>query len=138
MLGMTPATTMAPLPCSRAFIALDIRHEIHPQQFSLKTRLLRTGYAIGYRQADAIVCISNRTRDDICWRPSLPAPTASAWPRWGRTTSSPGLPREPGPEYTLTFGQWGNKNVDLDARRLGPPPRPGGGTAPHGGGPSRR
>jgi glycosyltransferase involved in cell wall biosynthesis len=114
MLGMTPATTMAPLPCSRAFIAHDVRHEIHPQQFSLKTRLLRnTGYAIGYRQADAIACVSNRTRDDIIERhpflaqrrvgvAPLGADHVLAWPA-----------REPSPEYALTFGQWGNKNVNL-------------------------
>jgi hypothetical protein len=65
-LGITPATTMAPLPCPRAVIALDLRHEARPQQFSFGRRLLRgVGYGIGYRQADAIVCISHRTHDDL-------------------------------------------------------------------------
>jgi hypothetical protein len=65
-LGMTPATTMAPLPCPRAIIALDIRHEVRPQQFTARRRLLRqVSYGIGYHEADAIVCISQRTHDDL-------------------------------------------------------------------------
>jgi glycosyltransferase involved in cell wall biosynthesis len=114
MLGVTPATTIAPLPCPRAFIAHDVRHELHPEQFSLKTRFLRnTSYAIGYRQASAIACVSNRTRDDlldghpflahrrVCVTP-LGADHVLTWPA-----------REPRPQYALAFGQWGNKNVDL-------------------------
>jgi glycosyltransferase involved in cell wall biosynthesis len=114
MLGVTPATTIAPLPCPRAFIALDVRHEVHPEQFSLQTRLLRgAGYGIGYRQADGIACISERTRDDLLrGHPFLAQRRVSttplgadhvlAWPRG--EASAP---------YALTFGQWGNKNVEL-------------------------
>ncbi len=114
LLGVTPATTMAPLPCPRVIIALDIRHEIRPQQFSLRRRLLRRiSYGIGYRQADAIVCISQRTHDDLLAAhpflrsrrvtvAQLGADHVLTWP-----------PRRSGPEYALAFGQWGNKNVDL-------------------------
>ena len=114
LLGVTPATTMAPLPCPRVIIALDIRHELRPQQFSLRRRLLRRiSYGIGYRQADAIVCISQRTHDDLLAAhpflrsrrvtvAQLGADHVLTWP-----------PRRPGPEYALAFGQWGNKNVDV-------------------------
>jgi glycosyltransferase involved in cell wall biosynthesis len=113
-LGVTPATTMGPLPCPRAVIALDIRHELRPAQFNRRTRWQRgASYAVGYRQADAILCISKRTRDDLlaahpflCDRRVVAAQLGGdhvlAWP-----------PRRPGPEYALAFGQWGNKNVDV-------------------------
>ena len=114
LLGLTPATTMAPLPCPRAVIALDLRHEARPEQFSRGRRLLRgVSYGIGYRQADAIVCISYRTHDDLLAAhpflrshrvtvAQLGADHVLNWP-----------PRQPGPDYALAFGQWGNKNVDL-------------------------
>lgn len=114
MLGMSPATTMAPLPCPRGVIVYDLRHERRPEQFAARIRLRRwASYPIGYRQADAIVCISHRTRDDLlALHPSLRrrrvtvaqlgADHVLAWPR-----------RQPGPEYALAFGQFGNKNVDL-------------------------
>jgi glycosyltransferase involved in cell wall biosynthesis len=114
-LGVTPATTMAPLPCPRAIIALDLRHEARPQQFSPGRRLLRrVSYGIGYRQADAIVCISQRTHDDLLAAhpflrsrrvtvAQLGADHVLAWPP----------PHQDGPRYALAFGQWMNKNVDL-------------------------
>ena len=114
MLGMSPATTVAPLPCPRAVIVYDLRHERRPEQFATRIRMRRwAGYRIGYRQADAILCISQRTRDDLlALHPSLRgrrvtvaqlgADHVLAWP-----------PAEPGPEYALAFGQFGNKNADL-------------------------
>ncbi len=96
-------------------LALDIRHEMRPQQFGLKTRVLRgVSYGIGYRRADAIVTISHRTRADLLRaHPSLGTKYISVGQlgadhvlRWARATPS-------GPEYALAFGQWGNKNVDL-------------------------
>lgn len=115
MLGVTPATTVAPLPCPRAIIALDIRHEIRPHQFTARRRLLRrVSYGVGYRQADAIVCISQRTHDDLL--------TAHPFLRRRRVTVAPlgadhvlswPPPVRDGPGYALAFGQWMNKNVDL-------------------------
>ena len=50
MLGVTPATTIGPLPCPRVIISLDVRHEMRPHQFSYRTRVLRgVSYRIGYR-----------------------------------------------------------------------------------------
>ena len=114
MLGVTPATTLGPLPCPRAVIALDLRHEVRPEQFSAKTRLLRkVSYGLGYRRADAIACISQRTHDDlVAAHPSvrrrpvtvaqLGADHVLAWARADRAGT-----------YALAFGQWGNKNVGL-------------------------
>lgn len=114
MLGAIPSTTVTPLPCPRAIIAWDLRHELRPAQFSRQARLLRrVSYEIGFRQADAIVTISERTRDDLLasrpWlgrrrvRPAqLGGDHVDTWPG-----------RREGPDYALAFGQWGNKNVDL-------------------------
>jgi glycosyltransferase involved in cell wall biosynthesis len=114
MLGMTPATTMAPLPCPRGILVHDLRHELRPDQFTARIRLRRwASYPIGYRQADVIVCNSHRTRDDLlAAHPSLRgrrvvvaqlgADHVLTWPH-----------REEGPGYALAFGQFGNKNVDL-------------------------
>ena len=115
MLGVTPATTVAPLPCPRAIIALDIRHEVRPQQFTARRRLLRrVSYGVGYRQADAIVCISQRTHDDLLTAHPFLRRGASRWLRSAPTTSWPGRrPPADGPGYALAFGQWMNKNVDL-------------------------
>jgi glycosyltransferase involved in cell wall biosynthesis len=114
MLGVIPATTVGPLPCPRAIIALDLRHELRPEQFSRQARLKRrTSYGVGYRQAAAIVCISERTRQDLLSaHPRLRRRLVRVAPlgadhvlRWP--------PARSGPQFALAFGQWGNKNVHL-------------------------
>ena len=119
MLGVTPATTIGPLPCPRVIISLDVRHEMRPHQFSYRTRLLRgVSYGIGYRRADAIVTISHRTREDLLrvhpWLrrqtitvAQLGADHVLRWPRPDRVAGASS------DEYALAFGQWGNKNVSL-------------------------
>ncbi len=114
MLGVTPATTMAPLPCPRGVIALDIRHELRPAQFSRKTRLQRgVSYRIGYRQADAILCISERTRDDLLEAHPYLRRRRVVAAQLGADHVLSWVPRQEGPPYALAFGQWGNKNVGL-------------------------
>jgi glycosyltransferase involved in cell wall biosynthesis len=115
MLGVSPATTLGPLPCPRVIIAHDVRHEMRPHQFSYRVRLLRgVSYGLGYRRADAIVTVSHRTREDLLrvhpWlrRKTITVAQNGAdhvltWPR----------SESPGDGYALAFGQWGNKNVDL-------------------------
>ncbi len=114
MLGITPATTLGPLPCPRAVIALDLRHEVRPEQFSATTRLLRkVSYGLGYRRADAIACISQRTRDDlVAAHPSVKRRAVTVAQLgadhvlgWARADGAG--------TYALAFGQWGNKNVGL-------------------------
>jgi glycosyltransferase involved in cell wall biosynthesis len=114
MLGVTPATTVTPLPCPRAIIAYDMRHELRPEQFPTRYRLMRTAsYDIGYFQADAIACISGRTkRDLLALHPRLARHLVEVtylggdhvrqWP-----------PASAGAPYAIAFGQYANKNVDL-------------------------
>jgi glycosyltransferase involved in cell wall biosynthesis len=114
MLGVTPATTMAPLPCPRGVLALDIRHELRPEQFSRQTRLQRgVSYRIGYRQADAIMCISERTRDDLLEAHPYLRRRRVVAAQLGADHVLSWAPRVSGPPYALAFGQWGNKNVGL-------------------------
>jgi glycosyltransferase involved in cell wall biosynthesis len=114
MLGFTPSTSMSPLPCPRVIIAYDMRHDLLPHQFPFKTRWhKKISYGIGWHQADAIACITERTRNDLVGpRPWLRdrlvglAPLGSdhvaAW------TVTPNA--EP---YAVAFGQYGNKNVGM-------------------------
>jgi glycosyltransferase involved in cell wall biosynthesis len=114
MLGVIPATTIGPMPCPRALIAHDLRYQLRRRQFSTKSRLLRrASYTVGYRQADAIACVSERTRQDLLH--------AHPWLRRRLVEVTPhgadhvlGWPaKESGEFFALAFGQWGNKNVDL-------------------------
>jgi glycosyltransferase involved in cell wall biosynthesis len=114
LLGVIPTTTISPLPCPRVIMAYDLRHELRPEQFSTQARILRTvSYGLGYRQSDAIACISERTRQDLFaahpWLRNrivrvthLGADHVSRWPKNGG-----------GHDYALAFGQYGNKNVNL-------------------------
>jgi glycosyltransferase involved in cell wall biosynthesis len=115
VLGVTPATTVGPLPCPRAIIVHDVRHEVRPHQFPYRVRLLRAvSYGLAYRRADAIITVSHRTREDLLrFHPWLRrrqvvvaqngADHVLSWPR----------PESRGAGYALAFGQWGNKNVGL-------------------------
>lgn len=114
MLGSVPASTVAPLPCPRVVIAYDLRYRLRPDQFTRTARWLKTaGNAVGYRQADAVCCISERTRRDlVAAHPRLAdrrvavtllgADHVDRWPR--------GAPSAP---YALAFGQFGNKRAAL-------------------------
>lgn len=114
MLGVLPSTTVTRLPCPRAVLAWDLRHELRPAQFSRRARLLRSAsYEIGYRQAAAIVTISERTREDLLRsRPWLGHDVVTAAPLGGDHVDSWPV-AVPGEEYAIAFGQWANKNVDL-------------------------
>lgn len=121
LLGVIPATTLNRLPCPRVVIAHDLRHELRPEQFGARARLLRrVSHGLGFRQADAIVTVSERTRHDlVASRPWLSARIVRPAPLGGDHVDSwPAAVA--GPPYAITFGQWGNKNVDLvvDAWKL--------------------
>jgi len=114
MVGLLPSATVAPLPCPRLVIAYDMRHELLPEQFSFKQRWLKKiSYGIGWRQADAIACITERTKRDLL----APRP----WLRDHRIGIAPlgsdhvgTWPTVPIDEpYAVAFGQYGNKNVDM-------------------------
>ncbi|MCU1659155.1 MAG: hypothetical protein JWO57_3811 [Pseudonocardiales bacterium] len=114
LFGVLPTTTLTPLPCPRVITAHDLRHELRPEQFSRRARTMRTvSYSAGFRQADGVVCVSERTKTDLlASRPWLRsralgvalhgADHVDSWPT-GRADE----------QYAIAFGQYGNKNVDL-------------------------
>jgi glycosyltransferase involved in cell wall biosynthesis len=116
LLAILPTTSVTPVGCPKVITVYDLRHELLPDQFSRARRLMRkVSYGIGYRQADAIICISQRTRDDLLrLHPRLNdkpvrvvlwgAEHVDSWPR-----------RDPPPggePYALAFGHFVNKGVE--------------------------
>lgn len=114
LLGTLPTTAIGPLPCPRAVMAYDLRHELRPEQFPMKARLLRrVSYEIGFRQADAITTISERTRTDLLRsRPWLRRRIVRACLLGADHVESWETPDVAAP-YAIAFGQYGNKNIDL-------------------------
>lgn len=115
MLAILPTTTFTPLPCPRVEIVHDQRYELRPAQFSRKARFIRSvSYGIGYRQADALICISERTRDDLlASRPYLRARADRVVAvHHGADHVRPPVAPAAQP-YAVAFGQHTNKNVGL-------------------------
>jgi glycosyltransferase involved in cell wall biosynthesis len=116
LLGVLPTTAVGPVGCPKVIMVYDMRHELLPEQFTRGRRLLRrVGYELGYRQAAAIICISERTRRDLLrsrpWLAEKPvvavlwaADHVDSWPRRD--------PRESGDAYALAFGHFPNKAVE--------------------------
>ncbi len=124
LIGMTPASVIAPLPCPQVVIAHDLRYLQRPGEFTHRARLLRSiSYDIGYRRSDVVICVSHKTRHDLMeLRPGIFGGGAIGGTKSERriVVAPNGAdhvlnwpPRRPGAEYALAFGQWGNKNVDL-------------------------
>src|SRR5438067_11334202 len=66
LLATLPATAPVSVGVPKVITVYDMRHALHPEQFTLLNRLSRRiSYAIGYRQAASIICISERTRSDL-------------------------------------------------------------------------
>jgi len=117
LLGMLPTTALTPLPCPRVVVAWDFRDRLLPEQFPRKSLILRrVSYAVGFRQADAVGCISERTkRDLLAFHPRLSripvhvvhlgADHVETWPvhRGGDDADS----------YAIAFGHFSNKNAEL-------------------------
>lgn len=110
--GVT-ASGLLGISCTHGVVLTDLRHEILPDQFSAARRLARRlSYGVSFRQADAIFCISGRTREDLIARhpevrdraivASLGADHVDGWPVRS-TTSRP---------YAVAFGRFANKNAD--------------------------
>jgi glycosyltransferase involved in cell wall biosynthesis len=124
LLGTVPTVAAIPVGCPKVITVHDLRHELLPEQFSLGRRLLRKrSYAIGYRQAAAVICISERTRRDLLrTHPRLNAKPVFTVPwaadhvdDWPRRDPAPG--EEP---YALAFGHFPNKAAErvIDAWRI--------------------
>jgi len=99
--------------CTHGVVLTDLRHEVLPEQFTAARRVARRlSYGASFRQADAIFCISGRTRDDLVARhpevgdraivAALGADHVDDWP----PRSAAGKP------YAVAFGRFANKNAD--------------------------
>lgn len=116
LLGVLPTTAISPLPCPRAIITHDLRHQLRPEQFStLALQLRRISYGIGFRQADGVICVSERTRTDLLHsRPWLRERVVRVALHGADHALSWGAPPAQGTDaYAIAFGQYENKNVDL-------------------------
>jgi glycosyltransferase involved in cell wall biosynthesis len=115
LLGILPNTALPPVGCPKVITVYDMRHELLPEQFTWTRRTRRKiSYEPGYRQAAAIICISERTRKDLLRsRPWLAkrrvetvlwaADHVDSWPRSDPPDGEP---------YALAFGHFPNKAVD--------------------------
>ena len=99
--------------CTHGVVLTDLRHEILPEQFSAGRRLARRlSYGVSFRQADAIFCISGRTRDDLVARhPEVGARAIVASLGADHVDSWPPRPAGEAP-YAVAFGRFANKNAD--------------------------
>jgi glycosyltransferase involved in cell wall biosynthesis len=113
LLCAVTASAFAGAPCPRGAIVYDLRHEQRPEQFSASRRLSRRLlYGWSFLRADALFCISERTRGDLLERRPglrdkahtmlLGADHAAAWRPSGEHRGG----------YVLAFGHFANKNVD--------------------------
>jgi glycosyltransferase involved in cell wall biosynthesis len=112
VLALRPATTLRRLPAPLAVVVHDLRHELRPEQFSRGRRAIRwASYNRSYALADGLVCISQRTRDDLLrLHPKLAAKPGTVvhhgadhvdgWPAGDE-------------HYVVAFGHHSNKNVEL-------------------------
>jgi glycosyltransferase involved in cell wall biosynthesis len=114
VLGLIASTTFTPLPCPRSILVHDMRHELRPEQFAGRILLFkRLSYWLGYRQARAIACISERTKHDLlATHPELKRSLVKVVHHGGDHTAA-WPARQPGPDYAIAFGQYSNKNVQL-------------------------
>jgi glycosyltransferase involved in cell wall biosynthesis len=99
--------------CTHGVVLTDLRHEILPEQFSAGRRLARRlSYGVSFRQADAIFCISGRTRDDLVARYPEAGPRAVV-ASLGSDHVDDWPPRSAGQApYAVAFGRFANKNAD--------------------------
>jgi glycosyltransferase involved in cell wall biosynthesis len=112
-LGGVTSGALLGVGCPYAVMLYDLRHEVRPAQFSAGRRIARKLlYGWSFRNADGLICISERTRGDLlARRPKLDHKAyvallgsnhADAWRSSGSDTR----------QYVLAFGHFPNKNVD--------------------------
>ncbi|MDT4914268.1 MAG: hypothetical protein QOC66_3396 [Pseudonocardiales bacterium] len=99
--------------CPRGAIVYDLRHELRPTQFSAKRRVgRRVLYGWTFWRADALFCISERTRNDLVGRHPRTRGKALATPLGADHASGWHSSEAPGRPYVLAFGHFAHKNVD--------------------------
>ncbi|MGA9100528.1 glycosyltransferase [Aeromicrobium sp.] len=106
------ASALAGTSGKRAVVVHDLRHELRPDQFSRQARAVRAvtwGWSL--RTADALFCITERTRNDLeRSRPWLMGRAAISYYGADHVDSWP-EPKPETPPYAVAFGQTANKNV---------------------------
>lgn len=113
VLATLPSTTLLRPGRPMATVIYDLRHEMRPEQFSWARRWMRTiSYGRGYRTADGLLAISQRSLDDLHDRHprTRRIPSAVAYLGADHVTAWPPA-RTNGP--AITFAHHTNKNVDL-------------------------
>lgn len=113
VVSLVAASGLAGSAGPRVAVLPDLRHELRPHQFSRARRAVRRlTYDWTFRTADAVFCISHRTRQDlVTMRPWMEDRAKVAWCGADHVDQWP----EPVPaadRYALAFGQFENKNVD--------------------------
>ena len=111
---LSAVTAGAPLgaACPTGAIVYDVRHELRPEQFSRARRIVRRlAYGWTFRRADALFCISDRTRCDVlAKRPRIADRTHATL--LGADHATGWQAGTAGSRYPLAFGHFPNKNVD--------------------------
>lgn len=113
LVSLVTASALLGTKCPRGAVVYDLRHELRPHQFSRRRRAARKlSYAWTFRTADALCCISQRTRDDLVRsRPRLAGKAITA--ALGGDHALAWTTPEPAPrKYALAFGHFANKNAD--------------------------
>jgi glycosyltransferase involved in cell wall biosynthesis len=113
VLAARPSTTVLPIAAPLAVVVHDLRHQLRPDQFTRGRRIVRrVSYDRSFAAADGLICISQRTMDDLYrLRPRLRSRPAAVihhgadhtdrWPHRGAQRS------------VIAFGHHANKNVAL-------------------------
>lgn len=113
VLATLPSTTVLRPGRPMAVVLYDLRHELRPEQFSRKRRILRrVSYSRGYQLADGIISISQRSLDDLHELHPATRSTPSAVAHLGADHVEQ-WPAPAGVGPCVTFAHHTNKNVGL-------------------------
>jgi glycosyltransferase involved in cell wall biosynthesis len=109
--GVTSGAVLG-VGCPYAVMLYDLRHEVRPAQFSPSRRIARRLlYGWSFRNADGLICISERTRGDLlARRPGLDHKAYVALLGSNHADEWHASGGDNGP-YVLAFGHFPNKNV---------------------------
>jgi glycosyltransferase involved in cell wall biosynthesis len=119
LLGGVTASALLGAPCAYGVMLYDLRHELRPNQFPVSRRLARRLlYGWSFRRADALICISERTRHDLLARRPRLADKAHV-ALLGADHANHWRAESDGGPYVLAFGHFPNKNVDGVLRAFG-------------------
>jgi glycosyltransferase involved in cell wall biosynthesis len=113
VLATAPTSTTRRLGVPLAVVVHDLRHELRPEQFSRRRRLLRRlSYGRTYSLADGFVAVSQRTLDDLHeLHPELAGKPAFVAGHGADHVREWPEPSRKGP--SVAFGHHTNKNPDL-------------------------